>query len=221
MAEWLYLFFKRIMNVTPNKIPLDAASFTIWMLGELLGRTWNFSMTGRSDLDPLHDAGKGRIYCFWHSQLLSLSYLFRNTGKTAVVSESSDGRKAAAVAERWGHTIILGSSTRGGVAALRRCVRTLQQGKNIVITPDGPRGPRESAKTGVAQIALLSGASVIPVAALPSSAWQLKSWDRFSIPKPFAYIDVRFRNPVDPHEYASEPEPASAMLSAIQKAMEQ
>ena len=209
------------MNVSPNKIPLDTASFTIWMLGELLGRTWNFAMTGRSDLDPLHDAGKGRIYCFWHSQLLSLSYLLRNTGKTAVVSESSDGRKAAAVAERWGHDVILGSSTRGGAYALRTCVRTLQQGKSIGITPDGPRGPRETAKAGVAQIALLSGAPVIPVAALPSSAWQLNSWDRFSIPKPFTYIDVRLRDPIDPHEYARETDPVAVMLSAIQKAMEQ
>lgn len=213
-------FLKHPMNTLQNKFPLDGASFLIWMIGECLGRTWSFSMTGRSDLDPHFGVDKGRIYCIWHSQLLSLSYLFRYTGTTAVVSESSDGRKAAAVAERWGHDIIPGSSTRGGAAALRSCVRALQQGKNIVITPDGPRGPREIAKAGVAQIALLSGASVIPAAALPSSAWRLGSWDRFSIPKPFAHIDVRFRDPVDPHRYEQEPEPESAMLSAIRKAME-
>lgn len=207
------------MNTSSKKIPLDGASFLIWMIGESLGRTWSFSITGRSDLDPLHNAGKGRLYCIWHSQLLSLSYLFRNTGTTAVVSESSDGRKAAAVAHRWGHDIIQGSSTRGGASALRACVRTLQQGKNIVLTPDGPRGPSEIAKAGVAQIALLSGAPVVPVAAMPSSAWRLGSWDRFSIPKPYAYIDVRIRDPIDPHQYERETDPGSAMLSVIQKAM--
>jgi lysophospholipid acyltransferase (LPLAT)-like uncharacterized protein len=97
----------------------------------------------------------------------------------------------------------------------------LQQGKSIVITPDGPRGPREIAKSGVAQIALLSGASVVPMAALPSSAWRLNSWDRFCIPKLFAHIDVRFRDPIDPQKYARVTEPEAAVLAAIQKAMEQ
>lgn len=208
------------MNETHDKIPLDAVSFSIWMIGELLGRTWSFGLTGRSDMDPFHDAGKGRIYCFWHSQLLPLSFLFRNTGKTAVVSGSRDGRLAAAVAQRWGHAIIQGSSTRGGAEALRSCVRTLKKGNNIVITPDGPRGPREIAKSGVAQIALLSGAIVVPVAAIPSGEWRLNSWDGFSLPSPFSYINVRLRDPVDPADYAAGNEPVSAILAAIQKAMD-
>jgi lysophospholipid acyltransferase (LPLAT)-like uncharacterized protein len=186
----------------------------------LLGNTWHYSVTGRNDFSPLDSNKKGRIYCFWHSQLLPISYLCRNTGKTAVVSESSDGRKAAAVAQRWGHAIINGSSTRGGPAALRECVRALQQGKSIAITPDGPRGPRETAKPGVAQIALLSGAPVVPLAALPSSAWYLNTWDKFCIPKPFAHIDLRVRDPLDPSLYSNERDQQSSILSAIQKAME-
>jgi lysophospholipid acyltransferase (LPLAT)-like uncharacterized protein len=217
----LNLFLRFTMDATQNKIPLDVAGFLIWMIGEMLGRTWSFGITGRSDLDPRHGSAKGRIYCLWHSHLLVLSYLFRNTGKYAVVSESRDGQKAASVARRWGHEIISGSSTRGGVGALRSCVRTLQQGKSIVITPDGPRGPREIAKAGVARIALLSGAVIVPIAALPDSEWRLDSWDGFSIPKPFAYIDVRLREPIDPKEFTLEPEPDHAILSALQKAMRQ
>jgi hypothetical protein len=96
----------------------------------------------------------------------------------------------------------------------------LQQGKNIGITPDGPRGPREVVKAGVAQIALLSGAVVVPMAAMPSSAWRLNSWDGFALPALFTHIDVRLRDPVDPANYTSGNDPVQALQAAIQKAMD-
>jgi lysophospholipid acyltransferase (LPLAT)-like uncharacterized protein len=89
-----------------EKIPLDAVSSAIFILGEVLGRTWRFSMTGRCDIDPFHDRGTKRMYAFWHSHLLPLAFYFRNTGKTAVVSGSRDGARAAAVAKAWGHAVI-------------------------------------------------------------------------------------------------------------------
>jgi lysophospholipid acyltransferase (LPLAT)-like uncharacterized protein len=202
-----------------SKIPLDAVSFAILALGNLLGHTWRYRITGRSDLDPLHDEGKGRIYCFWHSNLLPLAFVFRNTGKIAVVSESKDGTRAAAVAQRWHHGIIAGSSSHGGMAVLRESVRTLRNGNNIVITPDGPRGPREIVKQGVAQIALLAGSPVVSVTPLPNRAWRLHSWDRFMIPKPFTRIAIRLGDPLDPALSAQEPDPSAHFAARIQESM--
>jgi len=208
------------MNEIPEKSNrFDSVSFSIWTIGEILCRTLDFSVTGRDDLDLFHDTGKGRIYCCWHSHLLPLAFFFRNTGKSAIISESSDGRRAAAVARKWGYSIIHGSSTRGGAAALRDSVRALQEGINVVVTPDGPRGPRETVKSGIAQIAIMANATIVPVAAFPSSAWKLNSWDRFVIPVPFAHIDVRLRDPIVPADFSREDDPESALVAAIQEGL--
>jgi hypothetical protein len=207
------------MGDTAEKIPLDAVSRLIYVIGGILGRTWRITLAGRTDLDPFNDTGQGRIYAFWHSNLLALSYIFRNSGKTAVVSESRDGRRAAAVAQRWGHGIIHGSSSHGGAFALRSCVRELRGGNSIVITPDGPRGPAETVKPGVAQIALVSGAAVVPVMARPKSAWRLKSWDRFIIPLPFTRITVLLGDPIHPQTSVLGKDPAAHLAGRIQKAL--
>jgi lysophospholipid acyltransferase (LPLAT)-like uncharacterized protein len=206
-------------NLHAETIPLDTVSRTILALGGLLGRTWRVSLSDPVDLDPYNDRERGRIYVFWHSHLLALSYIFRRTGKTAVVSESRDGKRAAAVAQRWGHSIILGSSSHGGMLVLRACARDLRNGRNIVITPDGPRGPAQTIKPGVAQIALVSGAPVVPISMVPRHAWRLRSWDRFCIPMPFTRIRVRLGEPIHPQISSKEPNPAAHMIARIQKAL--
>ncbi|MBN1129778.1 MAG: lysophospholipid acyltransferase family protein [Chitinispirillaceae bacterium] len=208
-----------LTNLHAEKIPLDTASRCILFLGGILGRTWRVSLSDPAGLDPFHDGDRGRIYVFWHAHLLALSYLFRHTGKIAVVSESRDGRRAAAVAQRWGHAVILGSSSHGGMLVLRACARDLRNGKNIALTPDGPRGPAETVKPGVAQISLISGAPVVPVILVPRHSWRLRSWDRFCIPMPFTRICVRLGEPIHPQISSREKEPAAHLLARIQKAL--
>ena len=201
-----------------EKIPLDSVSIFILTLGNLFGQTWRISLAGATGLDPFHDRGKGRIYTFWHSNLLPMSFYFRHTGKIALVSGSKDGMRAAAVAQRWGHGIIRGSSSHGGASALRVCARELKDGSNLVITPDGPRGPREMVKPGIAQLALFAGAPVVPLTALPSRAWRLKSWDHFMIPAPFTRLIIRLHDPIMPHDEGGG-DPVVHLTGLIQKAL--
>jgi lysophospholipid acyltransferase (LPLAT)-like uncharacterized protein len=207
------------VDTQQNRIPLDATSAALFLLGEVLGRTWRFSLCTPAGVDPFSAPDRGCMYAFWHSHLLPLSFYFRNTGKTAVISGSKDGARAAAVAQRWGHAVILGSSSRGGALALRACVRTLRAGNAVVITPDGPRGPRETVKPGVAQIALLADAPVFPVCAIARKAWRLSSWDRFMIPKPFTHVDITIGAGLDPAASAAESDPAAHLTDRIQKAL--
>jgi lysophospholipid acyltransferase (LPLAT)-like uncharacterized protein len=202
-----------------KKIPLDAVSASIFLIGEGLGRTWRFSLTCPDGCDPFHDRGTGRMYAFWHSHLLPLAFYFRNTAKTAVISESRDGTRAAAVARAWGHAVIHGSSSHGGALALRTCVRELRSGGVIVITPDGPKGPREIVKKGVAQIALLSGAAVFPISVFAEHSWRLNSWDGFMIPKPFSRVMIRIHAPLDPGASSTEKSPVDHFTARIQKAL--
>jgi lysophospholipid acyltransferase (LPLAT)-like uncharacterized protein len=74
----------------------------------------------------------------------------------------------------------------------------------MVITPDGPKGPREVVKSGVAHLAILSGAPVMPLAVHPSSYWRLKSWDQMIIPKPFSKVSIKSGGIVIPGDFARD-----------------
>lgn len=194
--------------------------FLIWILGSLLGKTWRIKLYDPYHVDIFNDREKKRIYCFWHEHLLPVAFHFRNSGKTALVSLSNDGRIAAKVARKWGHDIIAGSSSRGATAAFRQCLHQLKNDCSLAITPDGPRGPRREAKDGVAQIAHHSGASVIAIRVTVNRCWRLHSWDGFCIPKPFARITFTLEKPLPPPEKPATSESVRKFKLEIEKSLE-
>jgi hypothetical protein len=200
-------------------IPLDFASGTILVLGSILGKTWRFAIEGTGEIDPFRDRGKGVIFCFWHSNILPLAYIFRGAGVTAVVSASKDGDRATAVAQRWNHTTIRGSSSRGQIGVIRQCMRALEMGRNVVIIPDGPHGPREHVKPGAAMIALTTNAPVYPVILRSNQSWRLNSWDRFLIPKPFSKITVEFREALRPSQFSNIENRVDLFAQTLQKSL--
>jgi lysophospholipid acyltransferase (LPLAT)-like uncharacterized protein len=206
-------------TVMSAKIPLDWVSGSLWLIGSVLGETWRYSLEGTTFINPFVDRNKAVIYCFWHSHILPLAYIFRNVGVTAIVSASKDGDRATAVAQRWKHDTIRGSSSKNQVSVIRQCDRALRDNRGIVIIPDGPHGPRETVKPGAAMIALMTNAPVYPVFALPQKTWRLKSWDRFMIPKPFTRITVRFGEPVLPSRFATGKNRVEQFSEQLQKAM--
>ena len=134
-----------------------------------------------------------RIYVFWHNRQVMMPCLCRTAirhGKMRdVVSLSSahrDGRIVARATAYMGLESVSGSSTRGGVEALVKLIRLIHAGKNLAITPDGPRGPVYKVKLGVLKAAQRGGAPIFPCAYAVSSFWRLKSWDGLIIPKPFS-----------------------------------
>jgi lysophospholipid acyltransferase (LPLAT)-like uncharacterized protein len=202
-----------------NKIPLDPVSGPLWFAGSVLGRTWRYSVQGTREIDPFCSRGKGVIFCFWHSHILPLAYIFRGVGITAVVSASRDGDRATAVAQRWNHQTIRGSSTRGQIAVIRQCIRALESGRNVVIVPDGPRGPREQVKPGAAMIAMMTHAPVFPAIAEPRGAWRLNSWDRFMIPKPFTHITVTIKDSLNVSQFAHGEDRVERFTAQLQQAL--
>jgi hypothetical protein len=196
---------------------MDSISLLIWAIGSLLGKTWRVSITFQPPFDPLVETSAARIYCLWHSHLLPISYILRDTGKTAIVSSSKDGVRAAQVAKMWKHGIIHGSSSKGGSTALRQSLRYLSDNKSIAITPDGPRGPKEVVKAGVAQIASLSGAPVITLKIKALNSWQLNSWDRFIIPKPFSKIHFTASEPIWAKSTSDQNDPIESFRLLIQE----
>jgi len=137
------------------------------------------------------------VLAFWHQRLPlipALKSLAQKRGPipriTALISRHRDGRLASAVMERLGVAVVNGSTARdgqdkGGSAALRRLLACLANGEVVALTPDGPRGPACVPAPGLAQLAALSGAPIVPCAAQVSWRITLPSWDRMALPLPF------------------------------------
>jgi len=100
-----------------------------------------------------------------------------------------------------GHLAIRGSTRRGGARAARAVMQALADGYNVLITPDGPRGPAFNVQRGIIWLASATGARIIPASYDASSKWTLGSWDRFIVPRPFGKVHIAVGEPilVPPH----------------------
>ena len=185
---------------------------------QLLARTWRFRVVNGSAVSELRGAGRSFIFSLWHGQLLPLLWHHREEGVVLLISEHRDGELIARAAESLGYALVRGSTTRGGDRALISVIRELQAGREVAITPDGPKGPAGKYAPGALIAAQRSGAPILPVVAVADRAWRLKSWDRFLIPKPFARVTVAYGNPANvladtPRAAAAEGPRFEAMMS--------
>ncbi|HWN24072.1 MAG TPA: lysophospholipid acyltransferase family protein, partial [Candidatus Sulfotelmatobacter sp.] len=130
------------------------------------------------------------IGALWHNRLLIFPFVLRrffsNRRGAALISASRDGDLLADAIARFGFDVVRGSSSRLGASAILQLTNVLASGRDVVITPDGPRGPAYELGPGIIFLAQKSGAAVLPVNMEYSSCWRLKSWDRFVLPRPFA-----------------------------------
>jgi lysophospholipid acyltransferase (LPLAT)-like uncharacterized protein len=168
------------------------------------------------------------IFAIWHNRLLMLPRVFDPSFPTrqsfGLISASRDGDLIASFIERSGYGTIRGSSSRKGMLALRQLVDTLAAGSNVLLTPDGPRGPVYQASQGVVFLAQKSGAPIVPIHMEYSSSWRLKSWDRFVVPRPFAKLRAIFGAPFqvapvdDPAQFEAERlRLQNAMMSLVEQ----
>jgi lysophospholipid acyltransferase (LPLAT)-like uncharacterized protein len=192
----------------------------------MLSWTWRYRVRDDDDVRRLRAEGRPIIFALWHGQMLPLLYKHRDEGVTVLISEHGDGEIIARIATHYGFRTVRGSTSRGAARALLELVREVRNGNELAITPDGPRGPAKSFAQGTVVVAQRSGAPIVPAVAHASSAWRLKSWDRFMIPKPFARITVAYGPAIeiaaaDAREAAGEAERVrQAMLAAEQRAHE-
>lgn len=160
------------------------------LLIRLLGSTLRFEDVCAPCTIPGDAMSGPGVFGFWHRSLLMAAYRFRNQGFVIIISQSFDGELIARTVERLGFTVVRGSSSRGGATALLAMERLVNEGRVAAFTADGPRGPLYVAKPGITLLAQRTTGSVGGFHLAPSSAWELKSWDVFQIPKPFARVAV-------------------------------
>jgi lysophospholipid acyltransferase (LPLAT)-like uncharacterized protein len=174
------------------------------ILGLLVGwlmRAWSkslkFEIHDRCGVITSSDPIPPVIYALWHNRIFTMPPVWWQTcgnHRHAVVltSASKDGAILAKAMSVFGIGVVRGSSSRRAVAALIGMKRSLKEGVDVCITPDGPRGPKYSFHPGVIKLAQSSGAPILPIHLTFHSAWKLKTWDELVIPKLFSRITVVF-----------------------------
>ncbi len=135
---------------------------------------------------------KPYIIAFWHGKLLMQPFIYnklRNKPKVAtMISEHFDGEIISKIIKYFHFESIRGSSKKGAIKVLKESFSKVNDGYDIAITPDGPRGPRYSIADGIVSIAQKKNLQIVACNFYASSFWRLKSWDGFMIPKPFSTI---------------------------------
>jgi len=172
------------------------AGWAGWAVIRLLMATVRIEVvSGGEHQARLAEEGVPPILMSWHGHLLPLIYHHRNQGAVALASEHRDGEYITRILARLGFGAARGSSTRGGSRGLRDLLKAARAGRMLAITPDGPRGPRHRVKGGALVAARLTGHPILPMVAAADRGWNLGSWDRFLVPKPFTRVRIVYAPP--------------------------
>ncbi len=190
---WPRPVLKRLLR-RPSVQAWLAAALGRYLSWALSSTTW--TVVGEANFVPF-EHGAPVIAAFWHEHLPLMPALWNRARATTpglrlhvLVSRHNDGRFIGDVIARFGLEVAHGSTgrggqNRGGARGAMALLAALEAGQQVVITPDGPRGPRRKAAPGVAQLAGLSGRPVLPCAARTSHRRILDSWDRMILPLPW------------------------------------
>lgn len=163
-------------------------AFLLYGYMELVHRTSSQRVINADAILRLRRANLPFLACFWHGRALMMPYLWPKEEALpfrVLVSPHRDGRLAARVMRHLHCDTVDGSDYHNPHKALREMITRLKRGECLGITPDGPRGPQQRAKPGVAAAARLAAVPVIPIAYSSSRHIRLRSWDRTMLPLPF------------------------------------
>jgi lysophospholipid acyltransferase (LPLAT)-like uncharacterized protein len=201
-------------------------AFGFYLL-QVWARTLRYEIDDRANVLGKPVAGN-YIAALWHNRLLLISFVlkrfFADRPGAGLISASRDGDLIADVTQRFGFDVVRGSSSRMGASALLELSEILASGRDVLLTPDGPRGPAYELGPGVVFLAQKTGARVVPVNMEYSSCWRVKSWDRFIIPRPFSKVRViigqpqQIRSTSTPEDFENERvRLQNAMMSLVER----
>lgn len=162
----------------------------------ILGKTTRKRYVGAEELFACWQRGEQTIIAFWHNRILLMPFPYRGQKACIMNSAHRDGEIITRVIRRFGVTAVRGSSTRGWIGGLKGMIEAYRQGYDLIVVPDGPRGPRYRAKSGVLQLARATGAPIFPVTY--GAAWKMtvSSWDRLLIPFPLSRVTYVVGQPI-------------------------
>lgn len=184
---------------------MDSKGRFHWWLIDRLGRPliWLWSKScrlktfGGDRYRALRASGRGIVHLVWHRKIFIVPFYFRKRGIMPLVSPSRDGEIAARIMDGWGYKLLRGSGSHFMKDAWLEMKKELESGGEVIIVPDGPRGPDRKLKMGCVKLATETGAALLPFSFASSRTKVLHSWDRFVIFYPFSRVAAVHGEPVD------------------------
>lgn len=181
---------------------------TTAMVWASIALVWIFRLTcrirvvrGHEHVETMLSRGTPVVPCGWHQRII-ISGLFlrslipRGFRLGFLISPSREGEFISRVALAHSALTIRGSSSRTGRQAMNALVNAVRaDGISPTMYGDGPRGPAGVFKPGAGVLASRTGAPLFLVGCAASRYWQLGSWDKGRIPKPFARITIAVGEP--------------------------
>lgn len=171
VAQWL------LLNVAP---PIAHAYI------RLLHATMRIEARGAEALEAARRESGHYVLCFWHSRFVLMPYCYPGPRIVVLSSHHRDAEALVRILRKFGIEQARGSSTSGGVTGMRQILRKVEEGCDVGLTPDGPRGPRRRVQPGVVAVGRFTGLPIIPVTFSAARARRLRSWDRTLLPKLFS-----------------------------------
>jgi lysophospholipid acyltransferase (LPLAT)-like uncharacterized protein len=170
-----------------RRMQVPVIAWAAYWLIRLLGPTLRFEVIGVHNAIQVRSEGEPAIGAFWHRCILSAVWMWRERGIVVLNTVNFDGQWTRRVIERLGFGTAQGSSSRGAIEGLAAMAQSLEAGRHVAFTIDGPRGPRFVAKPGPVILARRTGRpiSVFHIGVESAHTFQ-KSWDLFQVPHLFS-----------------------------------
>ena len=139
------------------------------------------------------------MVCVWHGRMIFPSWYLRLITKNvhAIAGRHADAEIMACILRRWGYDLIRGSTRKGGKAVVQKMAEVFKNAGIVAVTNDGPKGPSRIAKAGSIGVALKYNVQIITITGSATKYWQMKSWDRSMLPKPFGTIQLIVSPPLN------------------------
>jgi lysophospholipid acyltransferase (LPLAT)-like uncharacterized protein len=179
-----------------------------------LCRTLRWKVEGARYFEDVRREGRQPILALWHGRIFAGLHYFRDRGVVVITSRNFDGEWIAGILHRFGFGSARGSTSRGAVRALVQLRRDLAAGRPVAFTLDGPRGPARVAQPGAVWLAGATGHPLLPFHIEAARHWEVSSWDRTQIPKPFTTVALVIGAPLD------VPDTAEATVEAKRQELE-
>ncbi len=161
--------------------------------------TWRIRIVESSEFAACLAAGRPMVFAHWHGDELGIIYLLKKYRAAVMTSTSKDGDLMDAVVRRFGAKSSRGSSTRGGVSALKGLLRLARDGWRPSVAVDGPKGPFHKVKPGIFEISKLIGGEIFPCSVAVDRKFVFeKAWNKTFLPLPFARVVVVWGKPMAP-----------------------
>lgn len=214
-------FIDRKTAIKGGKKEVILGTLAGWMI-HLLGLTLRVEFRHNEHFQKINGP---IILTFWHAHIIpAIVSWFRKCprphGLSALTSASKDGAIIEHTLRTYGIGAVRGSSSRRATAALIELKKTLDSGRDICITPDGPRGPARILQPGPLKLSQLTGCALLPLRVICTSSWKLTTWDQFEIPKPFSKIYLCIDEPIFVSRNASAEE-LETLRSNLEKELSQ